>query len=165
MSWNVTNNQIRGYNNFGIEVLAGGGATPQGGIVNTNVTGNLIAEPGNTPGTLGVSKNAIHYNIGTVVGDTYQACANIGGAGALANEIYLGGKDAVPPTGFGDIDFRIRNRRTGVNINLPGYAGPAAASDATINAYLVPRNSQGGAPVGLAHGVTGTYSGTGVTCP
>ncbi|SFN50622.1 Ig-like domain-containing protein [Dokdonella immobilis] len=165
MSWNVTNNQIRGYNNFGLEVLAGGGATPQGGIINTNVTGNLIEEPGNTVGTLGIPKNGIHYNIGTVVGDTYQACANIGGAGALANEIYLSGVDAVPATGLGDIDFRLRNRRTGVNINLPGYAGPAAASDATLNAYLIPRNSQGGVPFGAAHGVTGTFSGTGTTCP
>ena len=165
MSWNVTNNRIRGYNNYGLEVVAGGGAVAQGGIINTNVTGNLIAQPGNTAGTLSIPKNGIHYNIGTVVGDTYNACANIGGSGALANEIYQGGADSSPPTGLGDIDFRIRNRRAGVNINMPGYAGPSAASDATINAYLVPRNSQGGVPFGAVHGVTGTFTGTGTTCP
>ncbi|NOT53275.1 MAG: hypothetical protein HOP18_01590, partial [Deltaproteobacteria bacterium] len=164
----VTNNSIRQYNNFGIEVLAGGSATPQGGVINTTVTGNLIAEPGNTVGTEALSKNGIHYNIGTVVGDTYQACALIGGAGALANNIHLSGKDGIPPTGLGDVDFRIRNRRVGVNIRLPGYAGPTgagAATDADINGYLAPRNSTGGTPVGAAHGVTGTYTGTGTTCP
>ncbi len=168
MSWQVTSNQIRGYNNYGIEVLAGGGATPQSGVISTTVTGNTIAEPGNTAGTEGIAKNAIHYNIGTVVGDTYQACALIGGAGALMNNIYLGGKDAVPPTGFGDLDFRIRARRAGVNINMPGYAGPTgvgAATDAAINAYLVPLNSAGGGPVGGVHGLTGSFSGTGITCP
>src|SRR5690606_41261341 len=52
---------------------------------------------------------------GTNVGDTFQACANLGGTGVLRNDIHLSGKDAIPPTGLGDIDFRIRNRRAGIN--------------------------------------------------
>jgi hypothetical protein len=165
IGWTVANNQMYGYNNFGIEVRAGGGAAATGGTINTNITGNVIAEPGDTVGVAGFPKNGLHYNIGTNVGDTFQVCANIGGAGALQNNIHASGKDAVPPTGLGDIDFRIRNRRAGTNINMPGYAGPAIATESGLNTYLVPRNSAGGVPFGTAHALTGTFSGAGVTCP
>jgi len=168
LGWSATGSTLRGFNNFGVEVLAGGGAVPEGGTINTTVTGNTIVEPGTTVGVLAFPKNGIHYNIGTVVGDTYQACANIGGGGALQNNIHQSGADSVPPSGIGDVDFRIRARRTGVNIRMPGYAGPVApgaASDADINAHLVPRNSAGGVPFGAAHGNTGSFSGTGTGCP
>jgi hypothetical protein len=165
IGWTVANNQMYGYNNFGIEVRGGGGAMATGGTINTNITGNVIAEPGDTAGVASFPKNGLHYNIGTNVGDTFQVCANIGGAGAAQNNIHASGKDAIPPTGLGDIDFRIRNRRAGININMPGYAGPATATEASLNGYLVPRNSTGGVPFGTAHALTGTFSGAGVTCP
>ncbi|MCX7557399.1 Ig-like domain-containing protein [Xanthomonadaceae bacterium JHOS43] len=165
LTWSLTNNVLLGYNNFGFEMRAGGGANPEGGTINTTLTGNVIAEPGNTPGVASFPKNGLHYNIGTNVGDTFQACANLGGAGGLSNSIHLSGKDAIPATGLGDIDFRIRNRRAGINIRLPGYAGPPTASDANINSYVIPRNDLGGTPFGNAHVLVGTFSGTGTTCP
>ena len=165
LTWSLTDNSLRGYNNFGFEMRAGGGANPEGGTINNTLTGNVIAEPGDTAGVASFPKNGLHYNIGTNVGDTFQACANLGGTGVLRNDIHLSGKDAIPPTGLGDIDFRIRNRRAGINIRLPGYAGPATASNTDINNYVTPRNDLGGTPFGAAHGLVGTFSGTGTTCP
>ena len=92
----ITNNQIHQYNNNGIELLTGGGATAQSGIFNAIITGNTIDTPGNTVGTIAIPKNGIHLNGGTVPGDTYAICAQIGGAGALPNSIATSGLDAVP---------------------------------------------------------------------
>ncbi|HMM34440.1 MAG TPA: hypothetical protein PKA62_06855, partial [Thermoanaerobaculia bacterium] len=79
----VTNNQIRQYNNFGIEMVTGGGAIAMSGNFNAKVTGNTVSNPG----TGGLPMNGIHLNGGTVGGDTYAICVDIGGAGALANTI------------------------------------------------------------------------------
>jgi len=165
MTWGVTNNQIRGYNNNGIEVLAGGGATLQSGAINTTITGNTIAEPGNTAGTLSIPKNGIHFNIGTVPRDTYQACAAIGGAGTLANAISTSGKDGVPAT-VGDIDFRLRQRQS-TTLRLPGYGG-ANNDNTAVQNFVAANNGSGGVPVGLASNTVptgGGFTGTGTTCP
>ena len=165
LSWTVTNNSIFGYNNFGVEVLAGGSATLQSGAVNTTITGNTIAQPGNTAGTLTVSKNGIHLNIGTVPGDTYQACAVIGGAGALGNSIATAGLDAIPPT-VGDVDFRLRQRQA-TTIRLPGYAG-AITDNAAVQAFVASNNAGNGASVALASNTAptgGGFTGAGVSCP
>jgi len=164
LNWAVTNNQIYGYNN-GIEVLAGGGATLQSGTVNTTITGNTVAQPGTTPGTLSIPKNGIHFNIGTVPGDTYQACAVIGGAGALANAISTSGKDGVPAT-VGDVDFRLRQRQA-TTIRLPGYVG-ANNDNTAVQNFVAANNSIGGVPVGLASNTIptgGGFTGIGTTCP
>ena len=166
LTWAVTNNTIFGYNNHGIEVLAGGGATLQSGALNTTITGNIIAQPGNTVGTQALSKNGIHLNIGTVPGDTYQACAAIGGAGGLANSIATSGLDGVPPTGAGDNDFRLRQRQS-TTIRLPGYAG-ANNNDAAVLAFVAGNNGGNGVPVGLASNTVptgGGFTGTGTGCP
>ena len=143
----ITNNQIHQYNNNGIELLTGGGATAQSGTFNATITGNTIDTPGNTAGTIAIPKNGIHLNGGTVVGDTYAICAQIGGAGALANSIATSGKDAVPPT-VGDIDFRLRQRQT-TTVRLPGYAG-GNTDTAAVVAFVAGNNSGNGAPAGLA---------------
>ena len=83
ISATITNNQIRQYNNFGIELETGGGATAMSGALNTTITGNTISNPG----TGGLPMNGIQVNAGTVPGDTYQVCTKIGGAGGLANSI------------------------------------------------------------------------------
>ena len=166
LTWAVTNNTIFGYNNHGIEVLAGGGATLQSGTLNTTITGNTIAQPGNTVGTQALSKNGIHLNIGTVPGDTYQACAAIGGAGGLANSIATSGLDGVPLTGAGDNDFRLRQRQS-TTIRLPGYGG-ANNNDAAVLAFVAGNNGGNGVPVGLASNTVptgGGFTGTGTGCP
>ena len=165
LTWSVTGNSIFGYNNNGIEVLAGGGATLQSGAVNTTITANTIAEPGNTVGTESIPKNGIHFNIGTVPGDTYSACAVIGGAGALSNTIFASGKDGIPPT-VGDIDFRLRQRQA-TTIRLPGYGGANTDNTAVTN-FVAANNNLGGTPTGLVSNTVptgGGYSGTGTTCP
>ena len=63
MTWNVSNNQIYGFANFGVDVVAGGSATAESGAVNATVTGNTIANPAATGG---FPTNGLQFNIGTV---------------------------------------------------------------------------------------------------
>jgi hypothetical protein len=148
---NITSNQIRQYNNFGVELETGGGATAQPGILNANVTGNTVSNPG----TGGLPMNGIHLNGGTVPGDTYAICVNIGGAGALANSITGSGANA-------GTDVRVRQRQN-ATVNLPGYGG--AATDATaVQNYLIARNG-GGATTALASIASTGFTGAGTGCP
>ena len=159
LAWTVTNNLIYGYNNFGIEVLTGGSAGAQSGTINTTITGNTIAEPGTTAGTIAIAKNGIHYNIGTVPGDTYQACAVITG-----NSLASSGADAVPAAGGGQ-DVRLRQRQS-TTIRLPGYAGVATDITAVQN-FVAANNSSGGPSViaSVNSPPGGGFTGTGSTCP
>jgi VCBS repeat-containing protein len=164
MTWAVTNNEIFGYNDHGVEVLAGGGGTPKSGDINTTITGNRIAQPGDTAGKADFPKNGIHFNVGTVSGDSFEACAVIGGAGGLANVIFDSGKDgAVPDSGY---DFRLRQRQA-TTINLPGY-GQSNNDNAAVQAFITGRNSAGGTPVGRAENTVptgGGFAGSGTACP
>lgn len=152
----ITNNQIHQYNNNGIELLTGGGASAQSGTFNATITGNTIDTPGNTSGTISIPKNGIHLNGGTVPGDTYAICTQIGGAGALANSVATGGKDAVPPT-IGDIDIRLRQRQA-TTVRLPGYGG-ANNDNTAVQNFLIANNSGNGAPVTLAANTVPTGGG------
>ena len=153
----ITNNTIRQYNNFGIELLAGGAASAQDGTFNTTITGNLIDQPGNTAGTITIPKQGIHLNIGTVPGDTYFACSVITG-----NNIGASGADSVPPSI--NVDFRLRQRQS-TNIRLPGYGG--ATTDTTAVTNFIIANNPTGAPNGLVQVNSppgGGYIG-GAPCP
>jgi hypothetical protein len=165
LTWAVTNNTIHQYNNNGVEVLAGGSAAAQSGAVNTTITGNTIDQPGTTPGTITIPKNGVHLNIGTVPGDTYAACAVIGGAGALANTLSASGLDGNPATGLGDVDVRLRQRQN-TTIRLPGYPGANGDTTAVQN-FVAANNGSGGTPAVLAgaSGTGGGFTGTGTTCP
>jgi len=153
VSATITNNQIRQYNNFGIELETGGGATAQSGALNTTITGNTISNPG----TGGLPMNGIQLNGGTVPGDTYQLCSKIGGAGALANSITGSGAN-------GGTDFRLRQRQS-TTVRLPGYGG--ANNDNTAVVTFV-QGLNGGAS-GLASNTVGSggggFVGGGTTCP
>jgi hypothetical protein len=158
LTWTVDNNQIYGYNNFGVDVLAGGSATLQSGAVNATITNNTIAEPGNTAGTLGVAKNGVHLNIGTVPGDTYSACAAITG-----NSLASAGADAVPSVGGGQ-DVRVRQRQA-TTIRLPGYGG-ANNDNAAVETFIAGNNSTGGPSVIATNTVpTGGGFVGGAACP
>jgi Big-like domain-containing protein/cadherin domain-containing protein/hemolysin type calcium-binding protein len=133
-NWTVTNNQIRGYNNNGITVLAGGGSTPQTGTLNTTITGNTITQPGNTGGTITIPKQGVHFNIGTVPGDTFLACAAITG-----NTLSTSGADSVPSTI--DVDVRLRQRQS-TAIRLPGYVG-AVDNTAAVQSFVAANNDAG----------------------
>ncbi len=157
MAWTVDGNQIRGYNNHGIEVQAGGGGVASGGILNTVVTGNVIAEPGTAPGSAGLLKQAIHYNVGTFAGDTFDVCAAI-----AINDLASGGADTTPPSGtFYDVRLRQRQLTT---VRLPGYGG-AANDDAAVQAYVAAQNPTGGPTVSTTQSVASGGSGfRGTTC-
>lgn len=139
----ILNNQIRQYNNFGIELLTGGGATPQSGTFNVEVTGNTVSNPG----TSGFAMNGIHLNGGTIPGDTFAICSEIGGAGALANAITGSGAN-------GGTDFRLRQRQA-TTVRLPGYAG--ANNDNTAAVTFVA--GQNGGASGLASNTVPTGGG------
>ena len=156
ITWDVTGNQIRGYNDHGIEVLAGGSATAQSGTLNTTITGNTIAQPGTTVGKSEFPKNGIHFNVGTVPGDTYTVCAVIGGANSLANAISGSGKDGalVPGSGY---DFRLRQRHA-TTIRLPGYA-EANNNNGKAVEFVAGRNAANGPPDGNASNSVPTGGG------
>jgi hypothetical protein len=163
----ITNNHIYQYNNFGIEVEAGGSATAQSGNLNTTITGNTIADPGNAAGSITIPKNGIQLNIGTVPGDTYQACAKIGGASGsgLANALAGSGADAQPPLGGGQ-DVRLRQRQA-TTIRLPGYSG-ANNDNTAVETFVANNNTANGTPTVIASNTVptgGGYTGTGSTCP
>jgi hypothetical protein len=99
-----------------------------------------------------------------VSGDTYLACAKIGGSGNLANAVSGSGAD-------GGQDIRLRQRQ-GTTIRLPGYGG-AAGDDPAVQAFVIANNSADGAPTvitsntfgGVAPNNGGGFPGTGTTCP
>ncbi|MFN7985947.1 MAG: Ig-like domain-containing protein [Thermoanaerobaculia bacterium] len=140
----VTNNQIRQYNNFGIEMMTGGGASAMSGVFKAAVTGNTVSNPG----TGGLPMNGIHLNGGTVPGDTYSICVDIGGAGALANTINGSGAN-------GGTDVRVRQRQA-TTVRLPGYGG-ANNDDTAVQTYLTGRN--GVAPTALSSNTVGSGGG------
>ena len=139
-------------------MLAGGGSTPQSGTVNATITGNTIAEPGNTPGTITLPKQGVHFNIGTVPGDTFQACAVISG-----NTLSSSGADGVPATGI-DADVRLRQRQSST-IRLPGYAG-SATDTAAVQSFVAANNPGGTSVLASVNSPPGGgFTGAGTTCP
>ena len=161
LSLTINDNNIYQYNNFGIEVLAGGGASVQSGTVNAHITGNTISNPGTFSTMTGFPKYGIHMNIGTTPGDTFSACALIGGTGTARNSLSTAGKDGSPAT-LGDLDFRIRQRQS-TTFRLPGYAGGPTDTTA-LHSYIVTRNDLGGTPVGLVEATTTGFTGAAGTC-
>jgi len=121
----VKNNHIYGLNfGSGIDVFARDGNSK----MNTTITGNTID-------LLSVmSSNGIVVASGAVSSDLTQVCADIGGAGALANTI---------ANSSGLDELRVRNRFAGTQLRLPGYSG-SGTDIAAIVAYLQSRNNNAG---------------------
>ena len=121
----ITNNQIRQFNNIGIQFIKRDGA----GNMNVTATGNTVAEP--------VAPNALQgilVTSGATSGppaDSGTVCADIGGAGALVNTV-------TGPNFGGDL-IRVRQRFS-TTVRLPGYGGGATDTTAVTN-YLTGRNT------------------------
>jgi hypothetical protein len=152
----ITNNSIRGYNNFGMELKAGDGIV-QTGTMNLTVTGNLVEDPGaNLAGVF----QGILLNNGVTPGDDFDTCLH------LKNNAAVGaGKN-------GGTDLRVRSRQSG-SVRLPGYAGNLTDTTA-IATFLANQNDANGndpganPPVPSSSAVLdpgASFSGTGVTCP
>ncbi|MEO5914482.1 MAG: Ig-like domain-containing protein [Luteolibacter sp.] len=150
----VTNNLIYQYNNFGIEMLTGGGATPQSGNFNSTITGNTISNPGTNPAAAAIAKNGIHLNGGTVPLDTFQIALDIGGAGVLANSLSNSG--APNDAAAGGEDIRLRQRQD-TTVRLRGYTS-TPADNAAVQTYAIGRNGGDGAPSAIASNQVTTAS-------
>jgi VCBS repeat-containing protein len=121
----VTNNLLYQYANIaGLDLVQADGS----GTLNATVRGNTISTPAPPEGEIG-----LFVTIGADEGDKGTSCLDIGGAGALANEL-KGSSGGIAP-------FELRFRMNGeATAQLPGYAG--GANDTTaVRAYLEGRNS------------------------
>lgn len=120
---NVVGNQIRQFSNIGIGFDAGD-TSP---VVNATVTGNVVKE-----GT-GFALNAIAFNMGTTAAGAVTACVDIGGPGALGNNV-----SGAIPVAAGTTELRVRQRNSSV-VRMPGYTG-SPTDVLAINAFLAGRN-------------------------
>ena len=112
----VHNNQMYGYNNYGVlmEVgdFSGGGGGH--GTLNATITNNTIAEPG----SFAFPQQGIHLNVGLIENDAHTACVNITG-----NSMNDAGDSQ---------DVRLRQRMK-TTIKLPGYPGTTTDNTAVNN--------------------------------
>ncbi|MBL8252191.1 MAG: hypothetical protein JNJ76_01130 [Candidatus Competibacter sp.] len=113
---NVTGNTVRQFAGIGIG-FSGGDTSPR---VNATVTGNTIKE-----GDAVIGLNAISFNMGSTAAGAVVACADLGGAGVLRNDV-----SGSVPNGTGEIRVRQRNSST---VQLPGLTG-------AVDAFLAGRN-------------------------
>ncbi|MBS1794783.1 MAG: cadherin-like domain-containing protein, partial [Acidobacteria bacterium] len=131
LTMSITGNTIRNWaSNNGMDISAGdGGAT--GPQVNLTVTGNTLNLNSATVNQL----HGLSAVMGTTsTGGAVNACLDIGGAGALANNLV--GAESGPSSGF---QLRARQRNSST-VRLPGYAGSTTDTTAAIN-YLAGRNT------------------------
>jgi len=147
MSFAVTNNTVRQYNNQGIGLQAGAGVVAGGTFAVTNLSGNTVTQPG-TNAAIDSPFQGIHLNNGVTPGDSFTACVNFG-----ANSINGSGRN-------GGTDFRVRQRQD-TTVRLPGYAGSAGDTTAVVTFI---QGKIGGTPSGSA-AVSGTGGGfVGTAC-
>jgi len=146
----ITGNQIRQYNNNGIQLQIGDASQGGNGSLNATVTGNTIAQPGT------FASNAVFLNVGVLTGDAHQVCFSFGGAGAVANSITGSGAN-------GATDFRLRERFA-TSVRLPGYAG-ANNNNAAVVTFV--QGNNGGTPTGTVANNVPTGAGYigGAPCP
>lgn len=129
--------QVQAHSGSGAIWVLTGDASGFGGsgTLNATVTGNDIQENATLVAPIN-AHNGILATVGTQSGppnDTDQACLDIGGAGALANNI----------ANFNSNTDRIRvSSRFGTTSRFPGYTGASsgATSQTDLGTYLVNRN-------------------------
>jgi hypothetical protein len=144
----ITNNNLTQHVISGLELLQNDG----NGTLNATVRGNTITKPA----TLAESE-PLQFGMFVLIGsgpDAGTSCLDIGGAGALANN--LTGSSAV---GSPNIRFAMNGAAT---TKLAGYSG-GATSNSEVNTYLAARNT---APNGVSstRSVNSKYAQT-ASCP
>ena len=123
----IRNNVIQQVDGSGIRAVANSGSAS----LAVAITGNTIREPfGQDAGS------AIHVQSGASSRDTTNVCADIGGAGALANNI----SGAWDPSGEG-AGIAVANRFAGTKLRIAGAAAAPKPSD--VVAHLRGRNRAG----------------------
>jgi VCBS repeat-containing protein len=124
----VTNNNVSQYaNDSGLELLQNDGS----GSINATVRGNTVTKPA-TVAEAEPIQFGIRMIAGSDVGDKGTSCFDVGGAGALANNL-TGSSSA----GFANIRFSMNGEATA---QLAGYLG-GANDEGAVNAYLAGRNT------------------------
>jgi hypothetical protein len=122
----ITNNQIRQYNNFGINLEAGdSGSASEAGVIAATVTGNTISNPGNNASISSIFQG-IQLNAAVFPGQSFQWCLNMKG-----NSIIGTGRN-------GGTDFRLRQRQS-TTVRLPGYGG-TAFDTAAVTTFIQNQN-------------------------
>jgi len=124
----VTNNNVSQYaNTSGLELLQNDGS----GSLNATVRGNTITKPGTVaePEPLQFGIRAV---IGSLAGDKGTNCLDIGGAGALANNLTGSASPENP-----NLRLSMNGEAT---LQLPGYGG-SAHDNAAVQTYLAGRNT------------------------
>ena len=116
--------------------------------MDVKITGNTIS----APGTFGAS--GLFLQAGTGATDNTTMCADIGGAGALANSLSTSGASST--------DIRFFEAGASSTIKLPGYAG-ASTDQAAVIAFVAARNGGDGPPSVSIASVTGGFPG-GAAC-
>ncbi|MFL6531445.1 MAG: LamG-like jellyroll fold domain-containing protein, partial [Chthoniobacterales bacterium] len=130
----ITNNDIRQYNNFGIELASGSsGLAGETGNISATVTGNTIGNPGNNASISSIFQG-VQLNTATVDGQTWVWCLNL-----KNNSIVGSGRN-------GGTDFRLR-QRFDTKVMLPGYGG-TPYDTAAVTAFIQSQNSP--TPTGAA---------------
>jgi len=126
----VTGNNLRQYNNVGIDYIIGSHDPSGSASLNATTTGNVVTEP--APFAFA----GVWLDAGTNSGDANQICFSFGGSGALANSI----------TGSGFPDFEL-DQQFATTVRLPGYAGTNTNTAAVVS-FVTANN--GGTPSGSA---------------
>ncbi len=147
----VSTNQLSHFAQMGMEYLTGGGAIALGGNFDMTVVNNTVK---NNDATDGLPYNGIHLNGGTVPGDTYAICMDVGGSGLTNDPVGSGVNGAT--------DIRLRQRQDST-VRLPGYGG-AATDAAAVESYLIGRNQAGSSALASINS-TGFNGGAACTQP
>jgi methionine-rich copper-binding protein CopC len=147
----VTNNTID-YRGTQRPILLQGGQDGAGSL-HATVTGNAIDVKLDGTGNA-VTGLLAQVAVASPSGDSTSMCADIGGAGGLANVFThsMGGT-------MGSGDLRLR-QRFATTVTLPGYSG-AADDNAAVAAYLAARNTLANAPAATATNAIGATAGAG----
>jgi hypothetical protein len=141
----ITNNTVRQWTNRnGLELDVDDGPAQ----LDATVHGNTFTEPNSA--FAGTTTRGMTFQLGaSQPGDNIQACLEVGGAGANANQVFGTGESPQP-------DIRYLNEGPASTVKLVGYSGPTSPSITDISNYLAPRNNTGGTPT-----VTGTPNAAG----
>jgi hypothetical protein len=140
----ITNNTLREWANLSAILVRGRNGT---NTTDVKIQGNNMANPGTFAG------NALFLQAGAGSTDNTTMCADVGGAGALANSMTGAGAN-------GSTDFRLREVGPSSTIRLPGYGGGSTDTTAVIN-FIKANN--GGTPTGSVASTTGGFPG-GAAC-
>lgn len=144
----ITSNSVyQYYNAMGIDLVQNEGI----GTLNATVRGNRVANPA------AEALYGLRLVIGSDNGDSGTSCLDVGGAGALANNL-TGSAIAPNP----DIRFPMRGDATA---KLVGYAGGAHDGSA-VNSYLAARNTTSASqPVSATQFDSDSNYVTAASCP